>query len=144
MKVIFKKALKGVAQPGDVKDVAEGYGRNFLIKNGYAIEATNKALEAHNSTMKMKESSQKVKDELLDETINTITENSLIHEVLTNEKGHMWSGIHKSDIVKLIKDKFHTTLPENLIHFDGVIKEIGIHKIKIQNKELVLELISKK
>ena len=44
MKVVFLKDVKGKGKKGEIKEVAEGYGRNFLIKNGYAKEATNQAL----------------------------------------------------------------------------------------------------
>ena len=44
MKVVFLKDVKGTAKKGEIKEVAEGYGRNFLIKNGYAKEATNQAI----------------------------------------------------------------------------------------------------
>ena len=44
MKVVFLKDVKGKGKKGEIKEVAEGYARNFLIKNGYAKEATNQAL----------------------------------------------------------------------------------------------------
>ena len=143
MKVIFTKALKGVAQVGDVKEVAEGYGRNFVIKNGYGIEATPKVLEKHLAKQKAVQSGKQVKEALLVETIDTIVGEPITYSVLTNEKGHMWSGIHKTDIVRIIKEIKNITIPEQLVHFDGVIKEIGEHKIKIGHKELTLILVSK-
>ena len=44
MKVILNKDVKGTGKKGDVVDVADGYGRNFLIKNGLASLATNSAI----------------------------------------------------------------------------------------------------
>jgi len=44
MKVVFLKDVKGKGKKGEIKEVAEGYARNFLIKNGYAKEANNQAL----------------------------------------------------------------------------------------------------
>lgn len=44
MKVVFLKDVKGKGKKGEVKEVAEGYARNFLIKNGYAKEANNQAM----------------------------------------------------------------------------------------------------
>lgn len=44
MKVILIQDVKGTGKKGDVKEVADGYARNFLIKKGVAIEATNENL----------------------------------------------------------------------------------------------------
>ena len=45
MKVLFKKDVAEVAKAGQVKDVADGYARNFLIPRGLAVAATNAALK---------------------------------------------------------------------------------------------------
>src|SRR4030088_393246 len=45
MKVLFKKDVPDVAKAGQVKDVADGYARNFLIPRGFAVAATNAALK---------------------------------------------------------------------------------------------------
>ncbi len=47
MKVIFLKNVKGVANEGDVKDVKEGYAKNFLFKQKLALEATPANMKAH-------------------------------------------------------------------------------------------------
>ena len=41
MKVIFIRDLKGQGKKGEVKEVKDGYGNNFLIKNGYAVLASS-------------------------------------------------------------------------------------------------------
>lgn len=46
MKVIFLKDVKGQGKKGEIKEVASGYGQNFLIKNGMAQEATPAAISA--------------------------------------------------------------------------------------------------
>ena len=47
MKVIFVKDLKKQAKKGDIKEVKDGYAKNYLIKNGYAIQMTEKNLEVY-------------------------------------------------------------------------------------------------
>ena len=45
MKVIFIKDVKGQGKTGDIKEVKDGYGENFLIKNGYAVAYTKRSRE---------------------------------------------------------------------------------------------------
>ena len=45
MKVIFIKDVKGQGKAGDIKEVKDGYGENFLIKNGYAVAYTKRSRE---------------------------------------------------------------------------------------------------
>lgn len=58
MKVIFTRDVKGKGKKGEVKEVSEGYARNYLLKNNLAVEATKgnlKALEAQKKKQKEQE-----------------------------------------------------------------------------------------
>lgn len=44
MKVVFLKDVKGQGKTGDIKEVSDGYARNFLLPKGFAVVADNKAL----------------------------------------------------------------------------------------------------
>ena len=48
MKVIFIKDVKGQGKKGEVKEVKDGYGMNYLIKNKYAVQATSSSLNKLN------------------------------------------------------------------------------------------------
>ena len=52
MKVIFIKDLKGQGKKGEIKEVKDGYGNNFLIKNGYAVIANDSNLKHFNTQKK--------------------------------------------------------------------------------------------
>lgn len=59
MKVIFLKDIKGQGKKGDIKEVKDGYGKNFLIKNGYAVLATQTGLERLNNENREKALAEK-------------------------------------------------------------------------------------
>ena len=44
MKVIFTKDVKGQGKKGEIKEVSDGYAMNFLIKNKFAVQATNQSV----------------------------------------------------------------------------------------------------
>ena len=58
MKVIFLKDVKGKGKKGDVKNVADGYAQNFLIKNGLAKEANSANLATLSGQKKAEEKAQ--------------------------------------------------------------------------------------
>ena len=55
MKVIFLKDVKGKGKKGEVKNVADGYAHNFLIKQGLAVEANNANISSLDAQQKKKE-----------------------------------------------------------------------------------------
>src|SRR5690625_2288828 len=63
MKVIFTQDVKGKGKKGEVKDVAVGYARNYLLKNNLAIEATPGNLKA----LEAKQNKEEKKEEQLEE-----------------------------------------------------------------------------
>lgn len=64
MKVIMLQDLKKVGKKGDIVDVAEGYGRNFLIAKKYAVEATKQNI---NVAQAQKKSAERKKQQASDE-----------------------------------------------------------------------------
>ena len=66
MKVILLKDVQNVGKTGEVKTVSDGYGRNFLIPRGLAVEANQSELAKLNSEKKKKEEAEKTKKALKD------------------------------------------------------------------------------
>jgi large subunit ribosomal protein L9 len=54
MKVLLTKDVKGVGKTGEIKEVADGYGKNFLIGKGLALAATNDVLKKYESDQRKK------------------------------------------------------------------------------------------
>ncbi|HZF70539.1 50S ribosomal protein L9, partial [Sulfuricurvum sp.] len=54
MKVLLTKDVKGVGKTGEIKDVADGYGKNFLIGKGLAFAATHEVLKKYESDQRKK------------------------------------------------------------------------------------------
>lgn len=52
MKVLLIKDVKTLGKAGEIKEVADGYGKNFLIGKGLALQATNEVIAKHNAEQK--------------------------------------------------------------------------------------------
>jgi large subunit ribosomal protein L9 len=145
MKVILLQNIKGFGQIGDVKNVSDGYARNFLLPKGMAKSATGgslkeiEALKAKRVIMieaenkEALEAAKKLKD-LVIEFARKAT-----------KTGKLFAGIGKDDLVKEIKKASGVQLQEEMIGHEEPIKHIGEHlvdlnlssEIKVQIKVLI-------
>ncbi len=106
MKVLFLKDIPGVARKNDVKEVKEGYGRNYLIPRGYAARATDDELgrlrEAE-SAREQRAAVDKVRYEELAKECSSLT---LSFKVKAPAKGKSFGSVSVADIhAELAKKK---------------------------------------
>ena len=137
MNVIFIKDLKGQGKKGELKTVKDGYGVNFLIKNGYAVAATE-GNKKHQETLKLKkelEEQEKLKEcEEIKKQLEKIT---LIFKVKTGEKDRVFGTVSSKQIVTELKQK-GIEIDKKCINTDYSISSLGTHEIKIELHKKVI------
>lgn len=132
MKVIFLKDVKGKGKKGEVKEVATGYAQNFLIKNGYAVEATPanlKALEA-----RKKKEKELAKQELEDAKQLKEKLASLKVELTAKagEGGRLFGSITSKQIAEQLQKQHGIKIDRRKIEMDDAIRSLGVTKISIK------------
>lgn len=132
MRIILLDNIKGVGMIGDIKDVNDGYARNFLLPKRLARPATP-GIEKEVEKLKQrkltevtvaKDNAQKVADYLKDITIE--------FSAKANEKGTLFDGIEKKDIAKAIKEQKGVSIEEENVQLDEHIKHAGEHTVTIK------------
>lgn len=132
MKVIFLKDVKGKGKKGEVKDVAEGYARNYLLKNKLAEEATAgnlKALDAQKRKSAQEEQEEKeeainLKDKLADITVEL--------KAKSGEGGRLFGSITSKQIAdKLAKDHGYK-LDKRKLELDEPIRSLGYTTVPVK------------
>ncbi len=130
MKVIFIKDLKGQGKAGEIKNVKDGYGMNFLVKNGYAVVANEGNLK-HQNTLNEKKKEEdalnkanaiKVKEKL--EKLN------LSFTVKTGKMDKVFGTISTKQIVQELKNKKFDIDKKNIKSKD--ISTLGTHNVEIE------------
>ena len=130
MQVIFVKDLKKVAKKGDIKEVADGYAKNFLIKEGYAVLSNTKNLnELKHEQKKEQEQKEKEKEhaQLLKEKLEKLT---LEFHVKTGKDDKVFGSIS----AKQIKDeilKHGEKIEKAMIDLKEGISSLGFHYVTI-------------
>lgn len=140
MKVIFIKDLKGQGKKGEIKEVKDGYGTNFLIKNGYAVLANESNLK-HFNTQKNKElleeslyikECEKTKEQLEKLKINI--------KVKVGKEDKVFGSVSTKQIVTELK-KQNFDIDKNKIKITTPLSSLGTHNVAIElHKKVIANL----
>ncbi|KKU94164.1 MAG: 50S ribosomal protein L9 [Candidatus Jorgensenbacteria bacterium GW2011_GWA1_48_13] len=98
MKVIFLQDIKGIGKKYDIKDVSDGYARNFLLPKKLAEAATGAALK---SVMELKSKMEAERGKLVSELkaeAEKIGGRKIIFKVKTGDKGEVFGSVTARDI----------------------------------------------
>lgn len=143
MKVILLKDVPGTGVKGEVKNVSDGFANNMLLPRGLAVLATEKSIERWNIEKSKSEEKIKIQEELLMKNIEELSTKKVVVKAKANESGHLFAGLHKADILKAIENETRIKLPDNVLTMEGMIKEVGSHKLALTfgNKKTELEVL---
>lgn len=146
MKVIFLKDIPRIGKRHDIKEVPDGYAMNFLLPRGLAQNATLKAVAELEIKKREVVIEREVQESLLLKNLEEIKGKSIMLKGKANEKGHLFSAIHKKEILEAMSKVHHAEIAEEFIILEKPIKEVGEFEIgvKIKNKESFFKLIVEK
>lgn len=141
MKVIFIKDYQTKAKKGEIKEVKEGFARNFLIPYGYAIEATEENLKILREREKREEEKKKKKIEYAKEIKNILKEKSLTIQAKAGMDEKLFGAITNEIISEEIKKQLNINIEKHQIILEEPIKKLGIHKVPIKLGENIEALL---
>lgn len=130
MKVLLIKDVYKLGRAGEVKKVANGYGRNYLIPQGFAIPATPGAM-TQADRIKVKATERRA---VLNEELSSVAEvlegKTLTFAVKAGETGRLYGSVSDQDIMEYVKDNFEIELEKRQVETEP-IRELGIYQIPI-------------
>lgn len=143
MKIILLQDVAKVGKKYDVKTVSDGHALNMLIPKGLAIVADASALKRVEKLKAEDTAHKKVQEDLLLMNLKAVEGTTLEISEKANEKGHLFAGVHKTEIIAHMKADKHIDLLPDFIVLDKPIKEVGEHtvEIKVKDKSAKLKLV---
>ena len=131
MKVILKKDHIHLGREGDIKEVADGYARNYLIPRGIAIPATEGAIKALKTSEERRKKKLEQRRKVLEDLAKRISQIKLSFSKPKNENGQMFGSVTKSEILKSLKSA-NIEIDKSQLDMPASIKEFGSFEIKVR------------
>jgi large subunit ribosomal protein L9 len=132
MKVLLIKDVKSLGKAGEIKEVKDGYGKNFLIGKGFAKHATADVLEAHKA-----EEAQKAEDEakeiaLLKAMAVKLDKLKIVIHKKLGETGHLFGSVTKDEVAQALLEQHDIEIDKKHIDTKTNIKMIGAHDLDLK------------
>lgn len=132
MKVILLKDVKGTGKKGDIKNVADGYARNFLLKNRLAQSASATYLEELHSetTRQVKKTEEDLKNQQKAAARLDGAEIEIIEK--SNPEGRLYAAVTAHKISSIIKKQLKADVDPKQIRISSPVKECGEYELVAQ------------
>ncbi|MET8864555.1 50S ribosomal protein L9 [Nonomuraea sp. NPDC004580] len=132
MKLILTNEVSGLGTPGDVVEVKDGYGRNYLIPRGYAMRWTRGA-EKQIETIRKARDAREIRD--LGTAKEVAGQLGALRVRLTTragESGRLFGSITTGDIAEAVKAAGGPVLDRRRIEIVNPIKSVGSHRVTVK------------
>jgi large subunit ribosomal protein L9 len=121
-----------VGKRGDIVDVADGYGRNYLLPKGHALVATN-GVTAQAAAMRRARDLKDAKDrESAQLVARTLVPMVIRIPARSGSGGRLFGSITSADVVDAVSEQARVTLDRRRLHLDEPIKSLGIHEVPVK------------
>jgi len=133
MKVVFLEEVEGTARTGDVKNVADGFARNYLLPRKLAAPATEHYIAiAEQKATKEAKREDRLDGEARDRLFPLIDGQEMTIEVLVGEQGKLFGSVTSRDIAERLQKDTGVELEHRQVHLNQPIREIGTHEVPVR------------
>jgi large subunit ribosomal protein L9 len=134
MKLLLNESIKNVGKVGDVVEVSSGFGRNYLLPKGLAVNPTPsniKKIEARRKEIEKQETDRRDQQAAL---IKQLAGVEVTLERKANERGHLFGSVSATDIAKSLQAQNFNINPNDVL-LPGKLDRIDTYTVKIKFAE---------
>ncbi|WP_062238079.1 50S ribosomal protein L9 [Fictibacillus sp. FJAT-27399] len=131
MKVVFLKDVKGKGKKGEIKNVSEGYARNYLLPNNLATEATKGALSVVEGQKKSEEKKAAAVLEEAKQLKEKLDEMTVEIKTKSGEGGRVFGSVTSKQIADGLK-KMNITIDKRKIDLTNPIRSLGYTDVPVK------------
>ncbi|HEX3564709.1 MAG TPA: 50S ribosomal protein L9 [Acidimicrobiales bacterium] len=132
MRVVLRTDVDNLGKRGDIREVADGYARNFLLPKGHAIVAGT-GLDAQATAMRRARDRRDAKDREAAETVAKL----LVPEVIriparAGSEGKLFGSVTAADVVAAVTEQTGIDLDRRRVHLVDPIRSLGVHQVAVK------------
>jgi large subunit ribosomal protein L9 len=132
MKVILTQEVSGLGTPGDVVDVKDGYGRNYLLPQGFGIR-WSKGAEKEVTNIKRARGAREIRDLGHANEVKAQLEGLKVSlQVRAGDGGRLFGSVTPTEIVDAVKSAGGPSLDRRRLELPGHIKSTGSYPVKVK------------
>lgn len=132
MKVLLIKDVKTLGKAGEVKEVKDGYGQNFLIAKGFAKHATTEILAKHKEDERIAAEELAKEIASLKELAVKLDKAEIIITKKLGQNGHLFGSITKDEIASALLEQHGIEIDKKHITDKVAIKSVGEHNLDLK------------
>ena len=131
MKIILLKPVKNLGQAGEIKEVNNGYARNFLIPQGLADVVTKHSLSVIEAQKRKREKQKKQAEAIKIKLAKKIANQEFVIEVKTDKKGTLYAKLDAKAIARKLNEQ-GIEVEAKEIDLGGPIKKAGEYNLNLK------------
>lgn len=131
MKIILLKDVKGTGKAGEIKEVADGYARNCLIKKGLAEEATSVKVNSLNIKKDAQDFHKKEEIKALKEQASKLNGEKITVKIKCGENGKIFGSVTSKEIADSLAEKGFSVDKKKILLKEG-IKSLGEYQVDVK------------
>jgi len=141
MEIILIQDVNKLGQKDDIVNVKEGYGRNFLIPQGYAVAATASAKKMHSENLRQRAHKEEKIKAVAQEIATRLAEVKLSVGAKTSTSGKIFGSVNTIQIAESLKEKGFDIDRKSITLPEDQIKEVGKYKAIVKlHREVRVEV----
>ena len=132
MKIILTQEVNGLGAPGDIVEVKDGYGRNYLLPQGFAIKWTRGA-EKQVAVIKRARGAREIRDlGHANEVKGQLESLSVKLAVRAGDTGRLYGSVTPAEIVDAVRSAGGPSLDRRRVQLPNAVKSIGDYKVQVK------------
>jgi large subunit ribosomal protein L9 len=131
MRVVFLDDVDGVARAGEIKNVADGYARNFLLPRRLAAAATTSTMQQAESKARALAKEQEKIDAAAQAIADKVSGVAIAISARAGAEGRLFGSVTATDIAEAVNSRAGSALEHRQVLLDQPIKEVGSYPVTI-------------